>query len=47
MEHCERLCVHFVLNCFNEAVEIMLRASWSRLPDIVFQMGDFLEIALD
>lgn len=35
-QHCERLSMHFVLNCFNEAVEINLRASWSRPPDIVF-----------
>lgn len=35
-QHCERLSMHFVLNCFNEAVEINLRASWSCPPDIVF-----------
>lgn len=35
-QHCERLSMHFVLNCFNEAVEINLRASRSRPPDIVF-----------
>lgn len=36
-QRCERLGVHFVLNCFNEAVEINLRVSRSGPPDVVLQ----------
>lgn len=34
-QRCERLSVHFVLNCFNEAVEINLRVSGSGPPGVV------------
>lgn len=40
-QHCERPSMHFVLNCFNEAVEINLWASRSRPPAIAFQRRDF------